>query len=589
MLSAPRAPTPIDNDLQELYNEVWAGFNSQDDDGTGTAMTSRTAASTATTSSTSGYGHHGHSHTMHHPSLNTADSSINGGWGYSPISALLPYNSLFNSNQLILIIMNMIGPGGETASIHARSPSTSSPTGLRRTLPTAPGPASPHSRHASSNDLRRDASILSTSSSTSSSRPSYVSSGESYASSSTGHTSIHSPGGASGLLRKATGNSRRELPRPPMNPRPSTASSDSEGFGTATRGQINRNYSFAPSVASERSSSSQSLSYSPYSQQAPNQPLHSQGQNQKTYEYQYVDAEDYANGYGSYFANATSPNSYYPNANGNNIQPDYELDSPAAASPSVQLTRRPSDVLRDLAAPSSSRFDQFSDIPQQQSDLYWQNPNDYGYPDYGGGGEYGSGDGEYEDDAYLEESFINLSLLSHLAVQLRDKVPRDTHVKGSIPYERAFTGKDIVNTIQSLLAKELALNAVYDPSTVDGSPTTSAAAAAAAQDRRVALQVAQSLQSQLFFYEVEWGGRALQDGVEDVYMFIDDNEPGGSSSTGRDELSGLGLKEELPTGVVTMLTKCYSPTCGESDRPCYSFVCPRKVSALCAVERKERY
>jgi hypothetical protein len=43
-----------------------------------------------------------------------------------------------------------------------------------------------------------------------------------------------------------------------------------------------------------------------------------------------------------------------------------------------------------------------------------------------------------------ERRFINPSLLSHLAVQLRDQVPRGTHVKGSIPYPRAFTGKDIV-------------------------------------------------------------------------------------------------------------------------------------------------
>jgi hypothetical protein len=40
--------------------------------------------------------------------------------------------------------------------------------------------------------------------------------------------------------------------------------------------------------------------------------------------------------------------------------------------------------------------------------------------------------------------FINFSLLSHLAVQLYDNVPRGTHVKGSISYSHAFTGKDIV-------------------------------------------------------------------------------------------------------------------------------------------------
>jgi hypothetical protein len=48
---------------------------------------------------------------------------------------------------------------------------------------------------------------------------------------------------------------------------------------------------------------------------------------------------------------------------------------------------------------------------------------------------------EDEDD---ETRFVNFSLLSHMAMQLRDKVPRGTHVKGSIPYPRAFTGKDIV-------------------------------------------------------------------------------------------------------------------------------------------------
>lgn len=59
-------------------------------------------------------------------------------------------------------------------------------------------------------------------------------------------------------------------------------------------------------------------------------------------------------------------------------------------------------------------------------------------------------DDYYEDDdeLYSEEesldSFVNFSLLSNIAVWLRDQVPRGTHVKGSIPYSRAFTGKDIV-------------------------------------------------------------------------------------------------------------------------------------------------
>ena len=85
-------------------------------------------------------------------------------------------------------------------------------------------------------------------------------------------------------------------------------------------------------------------------------------------------------------------------------------------------------------------------------------------------------------------------------------------------------------------------------------------------NRSIALQVARSLQQQLFFYEVEWGGRILQDGVEDVYMFLDDQEGGADAPRDR---------EELPTSVITVLTRCYSPSCSDAQ-PCYSFACPRR-------------
>lgn len=83
------------------------------------------------------------------------------------------------------------------------------------------------------------------------------------------------------------------------------------------------------------------------------------------------------------------------------------------------FVRRPTDMLRTLA--------NYSEKPpldlheSDQMDDYWED--------------------EDEDD---EARFVNFSLLSHIAMQLRDKVPRGTHVKGSIPYPRAFTGKDIV-------------------------------------------------------------------------------------------------------------------------------------------------
>ncbi|TCD61525.1 hypothetical protein EIP91_008286 [Steccherinum ochraceum] len=176
---------------------------------------------------------------------------------------------------------------------------------------------------------------------------------------------------------------------------------------------------------------------------------------------------------------------------------------------------------------------------------------------------------DYAGDDYFDEEdpsedgddrFFNPALLSHIAVRLKDKVPRGTHVKGSIPYPRAFTGKDIVSTIQSQIQREMLIT--------HGISTN---------DRRAALQVARSLQSQLFFYEVEWGGRQLQDGVEDVYMFLDDLE--GASDTRVEQ-------EELPTAVVTLLTKCYS-TCCDDETPCYSYACPRRREALPALPPPE--
>ena len=50
---------------------------------------------------------------------------------------------------------------------------------------------------------------------------------------------------------------------------------------------------------------------------------------------------------------------------------------------------------------------------------------------------------EEYDEVEEEDRFVNLALLSHIAVRLRDRVSRGTHVKGGIPYQRAFTGNHI--------------------------------------------------------------------------------------------------------------------------------------------------
>jgi hypothetical protein len=92
----------------------------------------------------------------------------------------------------------------------------------------------------------------------------------------------------------------------------------------------------------------------------------------------------------------------------------------------------------------------------------------------------------------------------------------------------------------------------------------------------MALQIARSLQSQFFFREVYWPSRMLQDSAEYIYTFLDDMD-GGSEA-------GMGYLEELPSGVILLMTKCYSPGCSDED-PCYASTCPRKVG--CCFERRE--
>ncbi|KAF5373249.1 hypothetical protein D9615_007439 [Tricholomella constricta] len=147
-----------------------------------------------------------------------------------------------------------------------------------------------------------------------------------------------------------------------------------------------------------------------------------------------------------------------------------------------------------------------------------------------------------DEELELDRIVNRFSLLSHFAAEIWDKVLRGTHVKGNTSYHRAFTGKDIVTTIHSLIWRELCMNHGAIPT-----------------DRRAALQIARSLQSQLMFYEVGWAGRMLQDDIDDVYVFVSDGDD--------DDTKANGL-QEAPTGVMTMLTRCYSPTCNEGP-DCY--------------------
>ncbi|KAJ6607025.1 CNH domain-containing protein [Mycena sp. CBHHK59/15] len=292
--------------------------------------------------------------------------------------------------------------------------------------------------------------------------------------------------GSSDLLRQVTTGSMRRLPSAPGRssaPRPTTRNSDSSGSYSS----VSREPSFRPPGAGApiKPGSPSSDSYESYPGRGNNGHLETLAESQ--------------------LYKLTPP------TNGRYTTP--YTDSQFARSASSQGLSRNTSANSTGAAAYQPEPDNYlsvgpSGLHDDVDGGYWE-------------------DEEEDDD---ENRFVNFSLLSHIAVQLRDKVPRGTHVKGSIPYPRAFTGKDIVSTIQSQIQRELAIN--------HGISTN---------DRRAALQVARSLQSQLFFYEVEWGGRILQDGVEDVYMFLDDQEG----------------------------------TCGD-EAPCYSYGCPRRGNPLVA-------
>ncbi|KAK6978137.1 CNH domain-containing protein [Favolaschia claudopus] len=455
MLSG-RPPTPVDHDLQMLYDEVWAGFAAESPTADGEIDTIYSTYATDSESS---------------PTVSSSSGQYDNG-----------YSAPSSKNH---------------------RPSTG---GVRR-LPPTPSSPSPSSSLAMSMPEPEpyDGSIPSP-------RPSVDS---------------YSTGGASELLRKATTGSMRRLPSAPGKGAPRPGSSGRGAESPSHYGGMSRAASYRPpgAAAPVKPGSPTHEPYDSYPQ--------TNGHNQAladSVQYKLMPAYNDP----SYARSASSQSlSRNTSANSTGAPPPsayrHEPDQYLAAGPSG-IDRRPSEMLRDLASYTPRGP---LELHENDVDGYWE-------------------DEDEEDD---ENRFVNFSLLSHIAVQLRDKVPRGTHVKGSIPYPRAFTGKDIVSTIQTQIQRELAIN--------HGISTS---------DRRAALQVARSLQSQLFFYEVEWGGRVLQDGVEDVYMFLDDQEGGTDAAPER---------EELPTGVVTMLTKCYSPSCGD-EVPCYSYGCPRRGNSFVA-------
>ncbi|KAF9240727.1 CNH domain-containing protein [Melanogaster broomeanus] len=131
------------------------------------------------------------------------------------------------------------------------------------------------------------------------------------------------------------------------------------------------------------------------------------------------------------------------------------------------------------------------------------------------------------------------ALLSRVAEAFKERVAIADRVKDGLTYTDAFDGREAVDKIAYIIK------------------TT---------DRNLALLLGRALDAQKFFHDVTYDHR-LRDSAAELYQFRTKLSPFGSESA--EEFT-------LPSGVFTLLTDCYSPTCSR-DQLCYSIACPRRL------------
>lgn len=196
------------------------------------------------------------------------------------------------------------------------------------------------------------------------------------------------------------------------------------------------------------------------------------------------------------------------------------------------------------------------------------------------------------------------ALISRVAQAFKDRILLNDHVKDGLTYHHAFDGREAVDTIAYIIK------------------TT---------DRSLALLYGRSLDAQKFFHAVTYDHR-LRDSNSDLYQFrtkvpspfvsgeiasptadedlTNKESPTPSAESGSDNKDGISrpsspsppdsvkapavdhrrdesLSDDIPipTGVFTILTDCYSPTCTR-DQLCYSVICPRRLEQQARLNMK---
>ncbi|KAF7732803.1 RHO1 GDP-GTP exchange protein 2 [Apophysomyces ossiformis] len=146
-----------------------------------------------------------------------------------------------------------------------------------------------------------------------------------------------------------------------------------------------------------------------------------------------------------------------------------------------------------------------------------------------------------------QPSVIYPALLSRVGKELHKRVPTSMVTKNSIEYYHVFSGKIAVDWLMQVIRTN---------------------------DRNLALLVGRALDAQNFFHDINYEHR-LRDSSDELYRFRDQVQAMGVGQEPTEKKAVLD-DDELPNGVFTLLTECYSPTCTR-DNLCYSTSCPRKT------------
>jgi hypothetical protein len=152
-----------------------------------------------------------------------------------------------------------------------------------------------------------------------------------------------------------------------------------------------------------------------------------------------------------------------------------------------------------------------------------------------------------------------------VASSFRQRVTLSERTKDGLTYTEAFDGREAVDKLAYIIK------------------TT---------DRNLALLLGRALDSQKFFHDVLYE-RRLRDSHAEIYRFrsflgtpspFNSGEivegaaaPSKALTSGDESAVEKEIEEDdLPTGIFTILTDCYSPTCSRTSL-CYSIVCPRRL------------